>query len=137
VSWPTIADLARALGVQSAASAELDAELARALGAAIEAVCTDCGYTGVVVTDPATTPAAVGFSADPDPVADPPEEPAEIVPNYRLEQAALILGVTTMKSPDAPFGVAAVFDAGGLYVARANPNYTRLLVGNRIRFGVG
>jgi hypothetical protein len=41
-----------------------------------------------------------------------------------------------MKAPDAPFGVAAIFDTGGIYVARQNPNYLRLLKGSRQRFGV-
>ena len=137
MAWPTVDQLKRTLGVGSVDSAELDAALSVAIGAAIEQVCADLGYTDVVVSAPDATPEAVGFAATPDPDADPPEEPADIVANYSLEQAALLLATTVMKAPDAPFGVAAVFDAGGLYVARANPNYTRLLVGNRVRFGVG
>lgn len=57
-------------------------------------------------------------------------------PSASLAQAALLLAVTVMKAPDAPFGVAAVFDAGGLYVARSNPNYVRLLKGQRVSFGL-
>lgn len=53
-----------------------------------------------------------------------------------MAQAALLLAVSVMKAPDAPFGVAAVFDAGGIYVASTNPNYQRLLVGQRTSFGV-
>jgi hypothetical protein len=53
-----------------------------------------------------------------------------------LAAAALLLAVSVMKAPDAPFGVASTFDTGGIYVARHNPNYTRLLKGNRVRFGV-
>jgi hypothetical protein len=58
-------------------------------------------------------------------------------PTVSLAQAALLLAVTVMKAPDAPFGVASIFDSGGIYVARHNPNYTRLLKGQRVRFGIG
>jgi hypothetical protein len=57
-------------------------------------------------------------------------------PSASLRQAALLLAVTVMKAPDAPFGVASTFDTGGIYVARHNPNYTRLLKGHRVRFGI-
>jgi hypothetical protein len=57
-------------------------------------------------------------------------------PSASLARAALLLAVTVWKAPDAPFGVAAVFDAGGIYVARANPNYLRLLKGHRVAFGI-
>jgi uncharacterized phage protein (predicted DNA packaging) len=57
-------------------------------------------------------------------------------PSASLQQAALLLAVTVMKAPDAPFGVASTFDTGGIYVARSNPNYHRLLKGHRVRFGV-
>jgi hypothetical protein len=57
-------------------------------------------------------------------------------PSVRLSQAALLLAVAGFKAPDAPFGVAAVFDMGGIYVARSNPNYVRLIKGERVRFGL-
>ena len=57
-------------------------------------------------------------------------------PSASLSQAALLLAVTVTKAPDAPFGVATTFDTGGIYVARHNPNYQRLLHGHRVRFGV-
>lgn len=135
--WPTVAELKRALGVTIQGDDALDDALTRALGAAIEQVGTDLGYSGVVVTDADTTPEATGYLTEPDPEADPPDEPETIEPNHSTAQAALLLATTVMKAPDAPFGVAAVFDAGGIYVARSNPNYTRLLVGSRNRFGVG
>lgn len=87
-------------------SGDYDSVLAPALAAAIEQVHFDCGLA------------------------------EDAVPNASLSQAALLLAVTVSKSPDAPFGVAAVFDAGGLYVARMNPNYLRLLKGSRLSFGV-
>lgn len=62
-----------------------------------------------------------------EPVADP---------SASLQQAALLLAVTITKAPEAPFGVASTFDTGGIYVARHNPNYTRLLKGHRVRFGI-
>jgi hypothetical protein len=57
-------------------------------------------------------------------------------PTSSLAAAALLLAVSVTKAPDAPFGVASTFDSGGIYVARNNPNYARLLKGNRQRFGV-
>jgi hypothetical protein len=57
-------------------------------------------------------------------------------PSAKLSQAALLLAVSGFKAPDAPFGVAAIFDVGGLYVARSNPNSVRLIKGERVRFGI-
>lgn len=50
--------------------------------------------------------------------------------------AALLLAVRVTKAPDAPFGVAAVFDMGGIYKAANDPDYRRLLKGSRRRFGI-
>lgn len=61
---------------------------------------------------------------------------AVIVPTPSLSEAALLLTVAQYKATDAPHGVAAIFDTGGIYVARQNPHYQRLLVGQRERFGV-
>ena len=68
-------------------------------------------------------------------VGAPSEEPP-LTPTASLKRAALLLGVNVMSSPNAPFGIAQIFDVGALYVARENPNYTRLLHGHRLSFGV-
>ena len=57
-------------------------------------------------------------------------------PSASLAQAALVLAVMVAKAPDAPFGVAAVFDTGGLTVAANHPTYLRLLVGQRERWPI-
>jgi len=136
VAWPTVSELRSALGVTTV-SVAIDAVLARALGAAIEQVGTDCGYSGVAVSEDSDE--AGSFELTGYLELDDEDEPdtVTVTPNYSMEQAALLLATTITKAPDAPFGVAAVFDAGGIYVARSNPNYVRLLVGNRQHFGVG
>jgi hypothetical protein len=53
-----------------------------------------------------------------------------------LAAAALLLAVRILKSPEAAFGVAAVFDGGGIYVAKQDVNYQRLIKGHRRRFGI-
>jgi hypothetical protein len=78
-----------------------DQTLQDALDAAVEQVTSDCG--GVPITDPSAS----------------------------QSQAALVLAVMVTKAPDAPYGVAAVFDSGGLRVAANHPTYQRLLVGQR------
>lgn len=128
--WPTLAELKVTLGVTTDAR---DVTLTRALGAAIEQVGVDVGYRDVAVADVDTVPELTGWieyddNDDPDVVT--------VTPNESLAQAALLLAVTAMKAPDAPFGVAGIFDSGGIYVARQNPNYLRLLKGSRLRFGV-
>lgn len=129
-AWPTLAELKLTLGVTST---NRDVTLTRALGAAIEQVGIDVGYRDVTVATLTTVPAASGWL-----VRDEDDDPdvVTITPNESLAQAALLLAVTAMKAPDAPFGVAAIFDTGGIYVARQNPNYLRLLKGRRLRFGV-
>jgi hypothetical protein len=117
--WPDLAMLKQALG--GSIPSTKDDLLQQALGAAIEGVVTDCGGAQVEVTFTAGVPAV---------------QPAEVTANHSLAAAALLLAVSVMKAPDAPFGVASTFDTGGIYVARHNPNYTRLLKGNRIRFGI-
>lgn len=130
-AWPTLAELKLTLG---ATSGTRDVTLTRALGAAIEQVGIDVGYRDVTVSDLATVPAAEGWLVR-DEDTDAPVV-VTITPNQSLAQAGLLLAVTAMKAPDAPFGVAAIFDTGGIYVARQNPNYLRLLKGSRLRFGV-
>jgi hypothetical protein len=129
-AWPTLAELKVTLGVTTT---NRDVTLTRALAAAIEQVGVDVGYSDVTVTDADTVPVLEGW-LDRDESENP--EVVEVVPNESLAQAALLLAVTAMKAPDAPFGVAAVFDTGGIYVARQNPNYSRLLKGSRLRFGI-
>ncbi len=125
-AWPTLAMLKQALGANTGAKDDL---LQQALGAAIEGVVTDCGGDAVDVTFSSGVPSV-------ELAGSPADDDIEITPNHSLASAALLLAVTVMKAPDAPFGVASVFDSGGIYVARNNPNYQRLLKGNRQRFGV-
>ena len=128
--WPDLAMLKQALGTDRSDKDDL---LRQALGAAIEGVVMDCGGAAV----------AVSWGSPPDDgeptveLVDPSaEEPVEVEVNDSLASAALLLAVSVTKAPDAPFGVASIFDSGGIYVARHNPNYTRLLKGNRQRFGI-
>lgn len=130
--WPSLALLKQALGIDTDAK---DALLQQALGAAIEGVVDDCGGDAVVVTFDENGVPTVDLESPADsPAYD--DETVEIGVTYKLASAALLLAVTVMKAPDAPFGVASVFDSGGIYVARQNPNYQKLLKGNRQRFGV-
>ena len=108
--WPSVDDVKRRLGMTTTSEfSEDDVELAR--DAAIEQVLFDVGR-------------------------DPDEDSGEVVPTASLAAAALLLAVSCFKAPDAPYGIAAVFDTGGLYVARDHPSYQRLLVGARETFGV-
>jgi hypothetical protein len=110
MAWPTLAELKLQLGVTASVKDDL---LERALAASIEQVTVDClGSRAVADGETITSPSA------------------------SQEQAAMLLAVTTAKSPDAPFGVATVFDTGVFYAARQNPNYQRLLVGQRSSFGI-
>ena len=134
MEWPTLDELKQQLGVRTD---DRDVTLSRSLEAAIESVGTDLGYSDVTVdmesgSDPTGYVLAGWTDRDDD------DEPivVEVVPNARLSAAALLLAVSGYKAPEAPFGVAAVFDMGGIYVARQNPNYLRLLKGNRVRFGI-
>ncbi len=85
--------------------------VARALAAAKEQVQIDIGAT-------------IGDEAGDEPLT------------YSLAAAALLLAVRILKSPEAAFGVAAVFDGGGIYVAKQDVNYQRLIKGHRRRFGI-
>ena len=130
--WPDLAMLKQALGVDRD---DKDNLLQQALGAAIEGVVTDCGGAPVTVT--------WGSPPDDDPIVElvdpsPDDEsvPIEVTVTSKLAQAALHRAVTVYKGPDAPFGVASVFDSGGIYVARYDPIYMALLKGQRQRFGI-
>ena len=122
--WPTVDQLKLQLGVTTA---ERDDLISLGLAAAIQQVCVDLGYTDVAVAlgDP---PSAIGTFED--------EDADTIVPAHSVSHAALILAVMAVKAPDAPFGVAAVFDTGGLRVAAQHPTYLRMLVGQRRSFGI-
>lgn len=108
MDWPTVEVLKRRLGIRNDDSG-IDADAASALDAAIEQVIADTGW-------------------------DADEDSGTVVVTASLYEAALLLAVGTYKAPEAPHGVAAVFDMGGIYVARQNPHYDRLLVDQRIRF---
>ena len=128
--WPNLTMLKQALGVDRS---DKDNLLQQALGAAIEGVVIDCGGDPVEVTFGSPPSDGVPVVELVDPSA---EEAVEITVTTKLASAALLLAVTVMKAPDAPFGVASTFDTGGIYVARHNPNYEKLLKGNRVRFGI-
>lgn len=116
MAWPTLEELKAELGItQTTLPAEREVILTRSLDAAIEQVLIDCYGAG-------------GPPA--------PEPPIAFIPSASQEAAALLLAVKVTKAPSAPFGVAAVFDAGGLYVAARDPQYRRLLKGQRQSFGV-
>ncbi len=105
-TWPDLATLKATLGATTTAR---DTVLGLALDAAVEQVRLDVGET------------------EDDPI---------VVPSASLAQAALILAVMVSKAPEAPFGIAAVFDTGGLQVAAQHPTYRRLLVGSRRSFAI-
>lgn len=110
MAWPILAELKLQLGVTASVKDDL---LQRALDAAIDQVKIDClGSRAIADGDDITSPSA------------------------SQEQAALLLAVMTAKAPDAPYGVATVFDTGAFYVARQHPTYQRLLVGQRSSFGL-
>lgn len=104
--WPSLEELKAQLGITVALPLEREAILQRALSAAIDQVVLD---TDILYLD---------------------------APTDSLAAAALLLAVRVTKAPDAPFGVAAVFDSGGLYKAVSDPDYRRLLKGARSSFGV-
>ena len=110
--WPTLEDLKLSLNVNTDAR---DSLLTPALAAAIDQVKIDC----------AGTPEAF----------DDASEGLEVTDS--LSQAALILAVMVCKAPDQPYGIAAVFDTGGIRIASNHPTYQRLLTGSHHAFGVG
>lgn len=112
MAWPTLAELKLQLGVTASVKDDL---LERALAAAIDQVKIDClGSRAIAAGEDITD--------------------ADVSPSQ--ESAAMLLAVTTVKAPDAPFGVATVFDTGVFYAARQHPSYQRLLVGQRSSFGL-
>lgn len=110
MAWPTLEEVKLQLGVTASQKDDL---IERGLNAAILQVKVDC----------------IGSRAieDGEDITSPSDAQA---------QAALLLAVMTVKAPDAPYGVATVFDTGAFYVARQHPTYQRLLVGQRSSFGI-
>lgn len=108
--WPDLEELKLQLGVTSSVKDDL---LTRALAASILQVKIDCIGSAAL--------------ADGDDITTPSDSQA---------QAALLLAVMTTKAPDAPYGVATVFDTGAIARVQQHPNYQRLLVGQRTRFAV-
>jgi len=119
--WPTAAVVEAQLGITNP-SAETTIVVTAAVGAAIEQVKMD-----VVGTDPdgTLTNEELWDERYPD------------GPTDSLAIAALILAVMSVKAPDAPYGIAAVFDTGGLRVAHEHPTYQRMLAGHRHSFSLG
>ena len=126
--WPTVAAVKVSLGMDVDTRDEL---IAAALAASIEQVGYDLGYSEVEVIEESDEGFTLMGTLDTD------VDAVEIVPNNSISQAALILSVMADKAPDAPFGIAAVFDTGGLRVAAQHPTYQRMLTGNRQSFGIG
>lgn len=125
--WPDLPLLKVALAIDNDAK---DALLEGALAAAIEGVVADCGGSPVAVT--------FGSGGEPSvDLIDPSGDAViEITVTDRLARAALHRASTVYKGPDAPFGVASVFDTGGLYVSRKDPIYLSLIRGGKRRFAV-
>lgn len=109
--WPTEDEVRAALGMGANTEPET---VTGALEAAKEQVAIDVGRAIVE--------------------ADPAED--EVLLTNSLSRAALLLAVRILKSPEAPFGIAAIFDGGGIYVAKQDVNYQRLIKGHRRRFGI-
>ena len=125
--WPDLATVKQVLGADRS---DKDNLIEAALASAIEGVVADCGGS----------PVEVEFGSSGEPMVsltDPSAETAlEITVTSKLARAALHRAVTVYKGPDAPFGVAGIFDSGGIYVSRYDPIYQWLLKGNRQRFPV-
>lgn len=78
-----------------------------------------------------------GWLAGTWPTEDAADPPVPREPDAKLKAAALLLAVSTYKAPDAPFGVAGVFDVAAIRVAREHPSYQELVRGRRTDFGIG
>jgi hypothetical protein len=118
--WPDVDQVKRRLGItRTDAGSDVDVQLA--LDAAIETVEQDAAdwLAGTFPADQASDPVA------------------SRTPDARLASAALLLAVSTYKAPDAPFGVAGVFDTAAIAVRDQLPQYIELMRGHRSDFGVG
>lgn len=107
--WPDADAVKRRVGI-TRDDADVDADVGVALDAAIATVSEDCA---VWLSDHADEPDA------------------------KLASAALLLAVSTYKAPDAPHGIAGVFDVSAIRVSREHPNYQELIRGRRSDFGIG
>lgn len=114
--WPSVADIKRRVGI-TISSPEADADVESARLAAIEVVTDDCTYRA-----PEAEP-VLTFDVPPD------------LPN-RLREAALLLTVRIYKAPDAPHGIAGIFDMAAIKIAREHPEYAELIRGYRADFGI-
>lgn len=135
--WPTVEAVKLALGVTTDTKDDL---IASALVAAIEQVAVDLGYQDIAVTEDSGSAAPLLYdltAALYDPETGEAAEAAVIDPTASMSNAALILAVMVTKAPDAPYGIAAAFDLGAVRVAAEHPTYTKMLTGQRLRFGVG
>ena len=125
--WPDLATVKQVLGADRS---DKDNLIEAALASAIEGVVADCGGS----------PVEVEFGSSGEPMVtltDPSSETAlEITVTAKVARAALHRAVTVYKGPHAPFGVAGIFDSGGIYVSRYDPIYQWLLKGNRQKFSV-
>lgn len=119
-SWPSADDVKRRVAITRVdAGATADVQLA--LDAAIETVKQD----------------AAGWFAGTFPLADATDPPTPRTdPDARLASAATVLAVSCYKAPDAPFGVAGVFDTAAIAVRDQHPTYVELLRGHRSDFGI-
>lgn len=126
--WPTVAAVKQSLGVTSA---DRDVPITAALAAAIEQVGVDIGYQSIAVdiSDPEDVTLMGALEGE--------DSPELVIPSHSLSHAALILAVMAVKAPDQPYGIAAVFDTGGIRIAAQHPTYLRMLTGQRYAFGVG
>lgn len=129
--WPTVEEVKLSLGVTTAAK---DSIISSAVGAAIEQVAVDVGYLEISVSQESSPLGEFTLTATLDPDESP--GPAEIAPSYSLSQAALYLAVMAVKAPDAPYGIAAVFDIGSVRGVAQHPAYLRMLTGQRHAFGL-
>lgn len=118
-TWPDIDQVKRRLGI-TRSDAGTDADVQLALDAAVETVQGDCA-AWLAGTFPA------------DQAADPPEVRE---PDAKLASAALLLAVSCYKAPDAPHGIAGVFDTAAIAVRDQHPQYQELLRGHRADFGI-
>lgn len=118
-SWPDVSQVKRRLGI-TRDDAGTNADVQLALDAAIETVEQDAAdwLAGTWPADQAADPA----------------EPRE--PDARLASAALLLCVSCYKAPDAPHGIAGVFDTAAIAVRDQHPQYQELLRGHRSSFGI-
>lgn len=118
-SWPTADDVKRRVSITRTDDG-VTADVQLALDAAIETVEAD----------------AAGWLAGSWPAADATDPLTPRDPDARLAQAAIVLAVSCYKAPDAPYGVAGVFDTAAIAVRGEHPTYVELLRGHRSDFGI-